>query len=401
MLGGMTALAAWGMAYAAGDVRGAIVFAAVAAAAIDIVAGVTTRFAGAADRRLAAETIGGAATAVLDALLQFSEGAGPLTEEQPELSLRHIAAGRRLYTRLSDPASMMRRVRNRLFDYRQLYAATAGTQVALLDERARRVAVDAQRELDAAIIALDRLGEVQWRHGVLYNVGARGRPLKAYDEADLVPRSDRFHELAASAAVLLTWLERPRGRPLRRQKVAEVDRRADERARAARALVAREVEDVIRGGGRVGGWLEWSSLSTTREPTLDDVAALDDLTFRGQAVRNGWGSFNSGLREDARQLGSVIDMLVADLPKEDLAAARTFREQLDEASKLASRAGDAEGAEVDAHAKQLPSHDGAAAAQIYEGRRQAFLVGLRAALKTAHAIIDHRPPGFAEPIPTI
>ena len=398
---GMMGLAAGGLLFASGEVRNAIVFAAVAAVVIDLVAGVADRVRSASDRELAAETVGGAATAVLDGLIQFSEGAGPMTEEIPELTLRAIGNGSRLFTNVHDPASLIERARDRLFRNRQLYAASAGTQVVLLDDRARRVAVDAQRELDAAIIALDRLREAEWRHQTL-RLHARGKPLEAYRDTDLVPRSVRFHDLAGRAAALLLWLEQPRGRPPQRYVAAPADGQLPlRRTEAARAIVADAIDVVVRSGGRPGNWINYSSLAAVREPSLNDIAALGDLIFHGQGIGNGWSSLQSGLREEMRLLASILDIVEVDLEPAELASARRLVAQLGDVAAAAGKASDAEDADIDAGVKQLAADQIKAAHEVFEGRRQAFLRALRVALEMMRAIRSDRPAGFGPDEPSI
>jgi hypothetical protein len=393
MVVGMAVLAVAGVRLAPGPVGEAIALAAAAALGIDIVAGITQRVRSAGDRELAGQTVGGAATSVLDSPLQATEGSHYLTEEVPSLTLRGIAGGGRLYVKRHDPASGFEAVRRRLFDDRQLYAATAGTQVALLDERAMHVAVDAQRELDAAIIALDRLRETQWRHGVLGTSGSKGRPLEAYGSADLAPDSERFHRLAASAAALLTWLERRRGRAPRRQTIAPDTHGAD-RSLAARALVAQAVEDIIGDVGPLSSWTKDSSLAAVDVRAWSDVAAVDELLFTGQAIGSGWESLHSVTVQGAQQLDQITRMVESDLPAGDLAEARHLHEQLVALGKLAFATGDGERSANNARTTQMTPDKVQGAEDVYATRRHAYRDLLRETLKEARAMIANAPSGF-------
>src|SRR5207253_1480069 len=104
---------------------------------------------------------------------------------------------------------------------------------------------------------------------------------------------------------------------------------------AARAIVAQAIDDIIRGGGRVGNWMSYSSLAAIPDPSLDDIGALEDLVFHGQGIGQGWGAFVSGLREDARFLGEISDMVAVDLSMDQLAAVRLVCERLEDAAKAA------------------------------------------------------------------
>jgi len=393
MLLGMAALFAGGLFFAPGPVGDAIAFAAVAAALIDVVAGVSERVRSSGDRDLAGATVAGAATAVLDSPIQFSEGVGPISEPVPDVTLRAIGKGAELSVKVHDPASALERVRQRLFDNRQLYAATAGTQVALLDERTRRVALDAQRELDAAIIALDGLSKTHRRHGVLRSAGAIAKPLDAYRAADLAPQGERFHTLAGSAAALLAWLEHSRGRPPRRHELAP-DIQASNRGKAARALVAQAVDDIITDVGPLANWVKDSSLAAIQVRSLEDVAAVDDLVFSGQAIGNGWESLHTVAVQGARQLGEVVDMVEADLAAADVAAARQLQEQLGVIGNAAFAAGEGERAVKDAHVKEFAPDQIQGADDVFTTRRHAFRDLLRESLKSARTILAGRPAEF-------
>lgn len=393
MLLGMAALAAGGLLFAPGPIGEAVAFAAVAAAVIDVVAGVSSRVRSAGDRELAGATVGGAATVVLDSPIQFTEGAGPISEQVPDISLRAIGNGGLLFVKLHDPASALGRIRGRLFDNRQLYAATAGTQVALLGELERRVAVDAQRELDAAIIALDRLRDKHWRHGVLKSAGAKAKPLDAYRAADLGPQSERFHALARSAAALLAWLERRRGRAPRRHEL-EFDAHAPDRESAARALVAQAIDNVIDDIGPLSNWVKDSSLAAVQVRSLDDVAAVDELVFSGQAIGNGWESLHTVAVQGARELGEIVDMVEPDLAEPDLGVARRLHEQLLAIGKAAFAAGEGERAATDARVKNLAPDQLQGADDVLTTRRRVFRDLLREWLREARALLARRPSGF-------
>ena len=179
-----------------------------------------------------------------------------------------------------------------------------------------------------------------------------------------------------------------------RTELADFHERPADRTLAARALVAQTVEGILRRGGRIGNWLGDSSLAAVPEPSLDDIAAVDDLTFHEQAIGHGWESFNSGLREDARLLGDILDMVAGDIEVDELARDRRLREQLDETAKAAFRAGQAERGPIDARAKNLSADQAEAAEAVYAGRRHAFLTQLRTPLKMAHDLLATRPLGF-------
>lgn len=394
MLVSMAALAAGGWILAHGPVGEAIAWAAAAAAIIDVARALSQRAGSASDRELAAATVAGAAAAVLRVPVQFTESLTlGITLQVPELTMRGIGEGQRLFLKLHDPASEIDRVRRRLFDHRQLYAATVGTQVVLLDEGARRVAIDAQRELDAAIIALDQLRDTQWRHHILGRSGDEAKPLGAYAAADLEPASQRFHALAASAAALLGWLEHRRGRAPRRAELGP-DQHTVRRVTAAHALVAETIDSILGDIGPLANYVKDSSLAAVQVRSLEDVAAVEELTFSGAAIGNGWQSLHSVAMQGEGRLREVLDMLDLDLPDSELQAARRLEKQLRDVGRAAWAANEGERAANDARVREDPDDQVRGAEDVFAARRDAYRDGLREALESARAILARRPSGF-------
>lgn len=364
------------------EFRDALLLAALAAFCIEVTFIETERFSRRGDRANALAAVSSAARSLLDARLSEPDlSAFPVGIDRRVVTLRGLGCGERLDLADQRVRSELLDVWDRLHDLRGTFAASIGAQMPFLEPPDQRSSVAALRGLGRGLLALEEGASVARLCELIASSGVRGEALRQFERANLEPLVAEFHDVARSAVVEASRLERGVA------AWGTVPARPGVRQReAARSVAAALVNRVVTHGVRIN-WYEQSALAGRDDVTMRLVAACKELGFTGDARAHGWSSLHEYLRQEEQALAAGLEATAATLSAGEHAAVEAFCQEVAAAARAAYQAGEAIRSADDALVKGLPGEQIARANAATFETDMAFIQQIRRAVEAADAAL--------------